>query len=355
MAEANRTEAATPKKKREARDKGEVARSIEISAAVNMLVGLTVVCLFAGHVLAQTKELISFTFAQFSATPLSMVNLSELMRFALIKIIIMAAPMLFFIILAIVLANYLQIGFQIAPQAITPKLSNLNPLNGVKRLFNARALMELLKATIKVFFVITIVWAIVKSHLPAMVLMLSGPLPAVLQSVGQMLWAVIWQLGLFFLLVGVLDYFWQRYEFFKRLRMTKQEVRDEYKQQEGDMQIKSRRRSKHRKMVMTRIAAEVARADVVTTNPTHYAVALRYDQNSMRAPKVVAKGENHWAKIIRRLAIKHQVPVIENKAVTRAIYKHVEVGREIPPMLYKAVAEILAALYKLRAGKGMRP
>jgi flagellar biosynthetic protein FlhB len=354
MADTNKTEDATPKKRREARDKGEVARSIEISAAVNMLVGLTVVCLFAGHVLTQARQMISFTFSQFTAAPLSMAMLGELMRYALIKLMIMAAPMLFFIILAIVLANYLQIGFKIAPQAITPKLSNINPLNGVKRLFNARAFMELAKATVKVIFVIAIVWAVVKKQLPAMVLMLAAPLPTILKSVGHMIWSVIWQLGLFFLLVGVLDYFWQRYEFFKRLRMTKQEVRDEYKQQEGDMQIKSRRRSKHRRMVMTRIAAEVARADVITTNPTHYAVALRYDQNTMRAPKVVAKGENHWAKIIRRLAIKYHVPVIENKLVTRAIYKHVEVGREIPPMLYKAVAEILAALYKIRAGKGMR-
>lgn len=354
MAESNRTESATPKKLREARNKGEVARSIEISAGVNMLVGLTVVSASMGHVFHQVKLLMQDTYSQFSLVPISINNMTGIMRHTVSKLFVITIPVLFFIILSVVLANYLQTGFKITPEAIKPKLSKINPINGFKRLFSMRGIIELLKAAIKIIFVIIIVWGVLKARLPESLLMLSAPFKHNLISVGRMIWEVIWKLGLFFMLVGALDYIWQAYDFKKRQRMTKQEVRDEYKQQEGDGQIKSKRKSKHRKMMMTRIAAEVARADVVTTNPTHYAVALRYDQQRMRAPRVVAKGENNWAKIIRRLALKHRVPVIENKPVTRAIYHNVEVGQEIPPMLYKAVAEILAALFKMRARKGYR-
>lgn len=352
MAESNRTESATPKKLKDAREKGEVARSMEISASVNMFVGLSVVAGSMMFIFHQIRSLIGYTFNQFAMVPLSFTTMVEIMRHTVMQLFITTVPVLLIITIAVIMVNYLQTGFKITPEAIRPKLSKLNPINGIKKLFNLRALIELLKSTIKITFVILIVWAVIKARLPESLLMLDASFQANLQETGNIIWEVIWKLGLFFLLVGVLDYAYQVYDFKKRQRMTKQEVRDEFKQQEGDGQIKSKRKSKHRKMMMTRIAAEVARADVVTTNPTHYAVALRYDQKKMRAPKVVAKGENNWAKIIRRIALKHHVPVIENKPVTRAIYHSVEIGQEIPPMLYKAVAEILAALFKLKAGKG---
>jgi flagellar biosynthetic protein FlhB len=253
---------------------------------------------------------------------------------------------------ASLLVNYLQVGFELTPSALSPKAGRLNPANGVKRILSLRGSIELLKAFIKIIISGAIAWSVLASRLPDLTLAAHAPLKAGLLLAGSILSELAWKLALLFLGLGVGDFFWQRYEFEQNLKMTKQEVKDEFRQSEGDPQVKAKRRAKHRRLVQVRMAAEVARADVVTTNPTHFAVALRYDARRMRAPKVVAKGQDYWAKRIVAVARRHHVPVVENKPVARALYKMVEVGREIPPALYRAVAEILAALYKLRVRRG---
>jgi len=353
MADTNKTEPCTPKKRQEARERGEVARSMEMNAAVNLLVGLSSAFFMGSYLFRQVHGLMYQMFQTLEQVPYTQASMIELIRTAGYKALMLIVPVMMAILVAALLVNYSQVGFMVTPKAIQVKFSKLNPLNGCKRIFSMRGWAELVKSIIKICFVALIVWMTVKSYLPQMVQLVGAPLKSSLLEVGHLLWSVIWRLGIFFLLVGIFDLVWQRYEFERKMRMTKQEVKDEYRQAEGDSQIKSLRRSKHRRLAQSRMAAEVAKADVVTTNPTHYAVALRYDQLRMRAPKVVAKGERLWAKLIVRIARQHQVPVIENKAVTRALYHLVEVGQEIPPKLYRAVAEVLAALYKIRARRRM--
>jgi len=345
----NKTEQATPKRRRETRQKGQVARSVEIGAAVNMIAGFGALALTGGFIWGQSRRVFEQTLGAISAGPLDEAGIFAFLQSVGIKTVVAMLPVLAVVAIMAVAANYLQVGYEITTEAIQPKWEKLNPVEGFKKFFNSTAWIELAKSLVKIGLAGTLVWVTLRERLPEIVGLANVPLVAGLTEVGSLLTAIIVRLCLLFVLVGIADYAWQKYQFERRIKMSKQEVKDEYRQNEGDPLVKSKRRAKHRKLAMSRMAAEVARADVVTTNPTHYAVALKYDQFRMRAPRVVAKGENLWAKLIIRIARKHMVPVIENKPVARALYKHVEVGQEIPPMLYRAVAELLAALYKLRA------
>ncbi|NTV51413.1 MAG: flagellar biosynthesis protein FlhB [Candidatus Firestonebacteria bacterium] len=349
MADPSKTESATPKKRREARAEGKVARSQELASSVNLMVGVAMIFLtgaFASHTL---KTYTVKVFAQMSTLPGDLQEMMPFLMQAGIASLTLMAPILAALLVAGLLINYGQVGFQFSGDALIPKADRLNPLNGFKRIFSAKGWVELLKAAVKIALSGAIAWSVFSRRLPELILTTQAPLIAGLNRSGDMLWEMAWKVGLFFLVLGAADYAWQKYEFEKNLKMTKQEIRDEYRQTEGDPMVKSKRRSKHRRLVISRMAAEVARADVVTVNPTHYAVAMRYDAPRMRAPKVVAKGQDYWAKRIVAVARLHRIPVIQNKAVTRALYKQVEIGQEIPPALYRAVAEILAALYRLRA------
>jgi flagellar biosynthetic protein FlhB len=231
---------------------------------------------------------------------------------------------------------------------LTPKWERLDPVKGVQRIISWRGTLELLKALVKITVTSVLVWSVLTKRMPEIMALTGAPVLAQLHSAGRLLAELGGKIGVFFLGLGVLDLLWQRYDFEKKLRMSKQEVRDELRQTEGDPLVKYKRRARHRKLAATRVAAEVARADVVTTNPTRYAVALRYDARRMKAPRVVAKGRELWAKLIVRVARRHGVPVIPNPPLARALYAQVEVGREVPAALYRAVAEILAAIYRMR-------
>lgn len=348
MAASDKTEPGTPKRRREARDRGEVARSQELSASINMAAGLTALTLGGTFAYQQVRGFMLQTFGQVGGEALESAAFLARLQAAGVKTLWILAPVLAALLAATLLVNYLQVGFRISTQALSLKWGRMNPASGVKRLFGMHGWIELAKAAFKIALTGQIVWSDLKHRLPDLILLSGAPLPAGLAATGGLLWAVAWKIGLLFLVLGAADYAWQRFDFERKLRMSKQEIRDEMRESEGDPQVKGKQRARHRKMAQTRMAAEVAKADVVTINPTHYAVALRYDSRRMRAPRVVAKGQRLWAKLIVKIARRHQVPVIQNKPVTRLLYKRVEVGQEIPPTLYRAVAEILAALYRIR-------
>ncbi|MEW6517328.1 MAG: flagellar biosynthesis protein FlhB [candidate division FCPU426 bacterium] len=355
MADSNKTEPCTPKKRRDARERGEVARSVELSAAINLLTGFALSALLAGYFGRQSQQMFESTAAAITQGALNEAALTACLRGAGQNALGCLLPVLAVVLIVTLLTGYLQVGFHMTPKVLNLNLNKLNPIMGAKRLFSLRPWVELIKSLLKLGVAGIIVWLTVKEYWPRMLPLLAGPLSASLLLVGSLLWSIFWKLGLFFLLIGAADFAWQRFDFERKMRMTKQEVRDEYRQNEGDAQVRSLRRSRHRRLSQNRLAVAVAKADVVTTNPTHYAVALRYEQRRMRAPKVVAKGERLWAKMIVRLARRHQVPVVENKVLTRALFKSVEVGREIPPSLYRAVAELLAMIYRLRSARRNRP
>lgn len=354
MADENRTEPSTPKKRKDTREKGEVARSLEMSAAANILAGLVATLGSLPLVYRLCREFFIETMHRIEQSSAEEFNLMLPLMHAAVQSLAAALPVLLVILVATLAVNYGQIGFKIATSAIAPKMERINPMNGWKRIFGMRGLQELLKGAVKITFSGIIVYFTLRPLLPVFEAQMGASLGLSLRTLAGLLWGLVWKLGALFLGLGVMDYAWQRYEFEKKLKMTRQEIRDEYRETEGDMLLRSRRRSQHRKWTRSRMAAEVARADVVTTNPTHYAVALRYDSRKMKAPKVVAKGQRLWAKLIVRIARKHHVPVMENKPLTRALYHSVEIGQEVPPVLYRTVAELLATLYKLRARRGIQ-
>jgi flagellar biosynthetic protein FlhB len=244
--------------------------------------------------------------------------------------------------------NILQIGFEIHVEPLAPKLSKLNPLTGLKRILSLRGLVELGKSLAKIVFIAAIAWGVVSGYLTEFPTLVRRDIGGIWEFTHTAAFRIILYVCLAMVVLAVLDYAYQRWQHEQSLKMTKQEVKDERKQTEGDPQIKARIRSLQRQAAYHRMMAEVPKADVVITNPTHLAVALRFDPTEMAAPRVVAKGADHIAERIRDIARSHDVPLVENKPLAQALFKLAEPGDTIPVELYRAVAEVLAYVYRLK-------
>jgi flagellar biosynthetic protein FlhB len=242
--------------------------------------------------------------------------------------------------------NYAQVGFLLSTDSLSPKLENLNPIQGFKKIFSRKALFELAKALFKIILVGAVTYGFIRSRLDSFLSFVYTTPAGLFAGFSREIYNLTLRVGVIFISLAVLDYLYQRYEFMKSMRMTKQEVKEEFKQLEGDPLIKSKLREKQRSMAGRRMMQEVPKATVVVTNPTDIAVALKYSEGETAAPKIVAKGAALIAARIREVAKEHGVPVVENKVVARFLYRHVEIGREIPMELYQAVAEILALVYE---------
>jgi flagellar biosynthetic protein FlhB len=247
-----------------------------------------------------------------------------------------------------VLANYVQVGALFAPQLIKPDLNKINLFKGLQRLFSLQSWVELLKSVCKLLIIGWVAAATIQKELPEIVPLLDKALPDIMAYMFRVSLAIFFKAVLAMFALAALDYFFQRYRYEKRLRMSPQEMKEEYKQTEGDPLIKSRIRSIQREMARRRMMAEVPQADVVITNPTHLAVALRYRNQEMVAPQVVAKGAGLVAEKIKETARRHGIPLVENKPVAQILFKNVDLGQFIPPGAYQVVAEILAYVYRLK-------
>jgi flagellar biosynthetic protein FlhB len=240
-----------------------------------------------------------------------------------------------------------QFGFLFTSKPLNPDLSRINPINGLQKLFGAQGAIRSAGGTAKLIFVAIVGFAIIMRELPAMASLSALTAAGAMLEIGKMLVRLIIWLLLALIVLGVVDYFLQRMQLMKQLRMTKQEVKEERKSMDGDPQIKARRMRIARQIAMQQMQRDVPRADVIVTNPTHFAVAIQYDQATMAAPKVIAKGADLLALRIRQLAAAHAVPIVERPPLARALYAGIEVGQEISPEHYQAVAEVLAYVYKL--------
>lgn len=341
-----KTEQATPRRLQEARRKGQVPKSADLNGALLLLVAGLFALLSKDDLITQTQKYFYTYFNSFVHRQQPDSYLVELLIGFTVNVFAVFVP--FFIILMVVAlgANLAQIGFLFAPEAIKPRLDKLNPLNGLKNMFSGRAMFELVKSLFKIVIVGWVIYAAVMGELANLLAIFHSPPQTMFNQVltvalKVLLWGAAVYLG-----IALLDLVYQRYAFQKQMRMSKQEVKDEYKQTEGDPQIKGWLRRRQRQLLMNLVRKEVPRATVVVTNPTHYAVALKYEQ-PMAAPLVVAKGTDQLAKQIRQIAKEHNVPVIENVEVARFLYAHVEIGQAIPITMYQAVAEILAMVYRL--------
>ena len=344
----DKTEKATPKKREEARKKGEVAKSRELPSVAVLLASLITLTIFGSFMYTHIQTVMR---ESFSLPILKEVNIPEFMVFVekMITIFILTlSPILAAIFITAVLSNIMQVGFMLTGESIRPKLSRLNPIKGFGRLFSKQSFMELFKSLLKLAIVSIVAYLTVRAEMKNVYLLGDMEFNSIVAYILLTIFKIFIRCALAMIFLVAIDYAFQKWDFEKRLKMSKKEVKDEFKRTEGDPLIKSRIRSIQMQMARKRMMQDVPKADVVITNPTSLALALKYDSSVMGAPKLLAKGAGEIAKRIRELAEKHDIPVVENKDLAQSIYSLVEIGQEIPPALYEAVAEVLAYIYKLK-------
>jgi flagellar biosynthetic protein FlhB len=350
MANPDATEKATPKRKREARERGQIARSQDIGGSAIFLA--IVIALHAGFLGAVNAGAQAFMVAlghagsheELTTRSVGGMFISALMPYTPLLAMAFASA----VVLAVV-ANVLQFGLLFSPQLVAPKFSKLNPLAGVKRLFfSPQTLVQLAKQLMKLAIVVLICWFGVKDNLTMLyALAHASPHDIIVSIEGIVFWIGV-KVGALLLILGLADYIWERRRLEQSLKMTKTEIKDEHKQSEGNPEAKGALRQRQRAMARKRMMAAVPKATVVVTNPTHYAVALEWDDLKMDAPILTAKGADLIAKRIRELAKEHNIPILENPPLARTLYAKVELDSPVPPDMYSAVAQIIAFVYKLR-------
>lgn len=346
-----KTEEPTPHKLREARKKGQIAKSKDMTSAIMLVVSFLSLKVLGTHIWTQ---LVDFSFFAYSFIPESFTPsvAGYMMSHGLDVIFKIMLPMMGIMFLTAILVEGAQTGFEFFMSGpLDPDIKKLNPIEGFKKLFTMKQLVELMKSIFKILIVIVVLFFAIKDEVDMIIIAQRMTLWQTTAFTGGLVIKVILRVGLVYFILAILDYMYQRYEFFKNLRMTKKEVKDEYKRLEGDPVIKQRQREAQRQMAQGRQMGAVPGSDVVVTNPIHIALALRYDPNTMSAPVVVAKGKRLIADAIREVAESHQIPIIENPPLAREMYSSVEVDAALPDKFFAAVAEILAFVYNLNKNK----
>jgi len=347
MAADDRTEQATPRKRQEARQKGQVARSGEVSAAVGILACLLALRVAGPYMAGGLAGVVRSGFAFAPYATLSQEQVASGMISSLLAMAKILAPVLGAAAVAAVAGNICQVGFNFTLQPLAPDWNRVNPVLGFARIFSVRALVELAKSLLKVAVVGWVCYGYLRGNYHLIAAMSSMSHGGIFAAVGYLAWQLFLRAAAVLMIIAGFDYAFQRFQFERSIRMTKQEVKDDWKRSEGDPLIKSRLRQRHRELARARMMQEVARATVVVTNPVHLAVALRYVPREMEAPEMVAKGQRLVAERIKEVARENSVPIVENPELARALYHQVEIGQRIPADLYQAMAEIIAFVYRL--------
>ncbi len=344
----NRTEQPTGRRLRKAREKGQIARSKEVPSAAVLLGGLLTLT-FLGQKVFQTLQYEMDHLLRFRVpSEITIPYLSELANGVGARIALVLVPILLATLLCSVVANVMQGGLVFSTQALGFHFEKLNPKNGLGRIFSKNGIVELLKSLVMLIAIGIITYQVVSQYLPIYPRLVLMDVKKLVHWTAYISYEVFIRVAVLLVILALGDFFFQKYRFKEQLKMTKQEIKDEFKETEGDPTTKGRIRRIQRELARKRMMADVPTADVVITNPTHYAVALSYKMDSMDAPKVIAKGVGFLALKIKELAQEHGIPLVENKPLAQTLYKTVEIGESIPSSLYKAVAEILAYIYKAK-------
>lgn len=342
-----RTEQATSKRREDFRKKGQVAQSKEVNTAALLSVSILLWYFYGAAFWSKLSWMSRYVWEQsgsYAVTPQSVV---QMLGFALSKGALLLAPLFLMVLVVGFLASYLQIGWLFTTHPLMPDLSKMNPIKGAARFISKRSLVELLKSLAKVSMVGFVAYKTVFNEFEDALYLVDMDILETLSYVGRVALNVLFKSCGVMLLLALIDFLFVRWEMDEKMKMTKQEQREEFKESEGDPQLKARVRSLQQSMARNRMMAEVPKADVVITNPTHLSIAIRYEQGKMDAPVVVAKGADNIAMKIRELARENNVPLVENVVVARALYK-VDIGSVVPEQMFKAVAEILAYVYSLK-------
>lgn len=349
-----KTEKATPKKRQESRKKGQVARSQELpSALIITLVFASFLMLgdyYKTHFFALTTDILE----NWLVMEVTITNLGGFFLRIMLECLLLIAPILAIVVIIGIVGNVVQFGFLFTNETLKVSLKKLNPIEGFKRIFSMRSLVEFVKSLLKFLIVAFVVYTIIKGEWNNINGLGMQPVEAVVSYLASLVIRLGVTTGAILLVLALLDFMYQKYEHEKSIKMSKQDIKDEHKKSEGDPLIKRKIREKQLRMAISRMMQEVPNADVVITNPTHFAVALKYDAANMEAPVVVAKGMDHLALKIKEVAQEHDVITMENKPLARALYSQTEIGDAIPQDLFQAVAEVLAYVYRIKGRKSTK-
>lgn len=343
-----KTEKATPKKRQESRKKGQVAKSTDINTAIILLLVFIMMWLVGSFLGKRIMAFLRYMYQDFLLFQLTADNVQSLFLEVTTQAVLIVVPLMLIAMLAAIFSNYLQVGFLFAPEAIKMKLSKLDPIKGFKRIYSIRAIVELLKSLLKIALIGLVTFTILWINMEQVLQLSLIPVADSLSFIASLTVTMGIAVSILLIFLAVLDYLYQKYDHEKNIRMSKQDIKDEYKKTEGDPLIKSKIKEKQRQMAMRRMMQEVPKADVVITNPTHYAVALKYDADNMDAPVVIAKGVDFIAQKIKSIARHNEIITVENRPLARALYDQAEIGDEVPEEMFKAVAEVLAYVYRIK-------
>ena len=346
-----KTEPATAKKLKDAREEGKVAKSRELRSAVDLIALFLVLKIFISYVGKGFIEEFAAVYnkipeiAESGGKEMSAFTANQLLRMSIVDSLKIMAPFLAVGVAVALLISIVQVGWKVSTKPMQPKLDKFNPINGFKRMFSKESLFELVKSILKIALIVYVAYTCIDDQKDNLFILYEIPLSQAIALCGSVIIDTGLKISIVYLLVGILDWAYQKHRFNEEMKMTKQEVKDEFKNTEGNPEIKSRQRSKMREVSQRRMMQDVPKADVVITNPTHLSVAISYDTEVAKAPVVLAKGEDYIALKIREIAKENKIEIVENKPLARTLYATVDIGQEIPPELYQAVAEVLAMVY----------
>lgn len=349
-----KTEPATAKKLSDARDKGQVAKSRELANGFGLLALFLIIKIWVGNIGTQFLEIFSAVYNKIPElttqwngyVPAN--DMKVMFQNIILRIMVILAPVFIIAVLVAFICDVAQVKWKIAKKAMEPKLSKMNPISGFKKIFSANSVVELIKSIAKIVIIGYVVYDFMQDKWSYIYLLYDMPLMQAIQLVWDVIVDVGIKISIVYIVLAFVDFGYQKYKFAQDMKMTKQEVKEEYKQQEGDPKVKGKIRQRMQEASRRRMMQQLPTADVVITNPTHYAVAIKYDPDEADAPIVLAKGADYLAGKIKEVAKENHIEIVENKPLARMLYANVDVGQAVPPELYQAVAEVLAFVYKLQ-------
>ena len=346
-----KTEHPTPRRIQKARQDGNIARSMEANSAAVLTAGILALMIFGGWMMTRITTLMTWVLSNLGGIEVSASGLPIYMKDGAIWVFRTLIPVLAMIAVMGIVINLVQSGLIWTTKPIKPRLDKLNPVNGAKKLFNQRAWVRLLTNVVKVMIIGYVAYRVIRWSWPHFIPLMDSEVAVIFHFLAKTILRVfLWTLFALYI-IAIIDYSYQKYKYTQDLKMTKQEVKDERKMMEGDPQIKGKIRQMQFQLAFNRMIQELPSADVVVTNPVHVAIALKYNSDQMSAPIVVGKGLRLLAERIKEIARENEIPIVENPPLARALYKHCDVGDEIPGQFYQDVAEILAYIYQLRQGQ----
>lgn len=345
---SEKTEEPTQRKQEESRKKGQVAKSAELSSVFVILAAFVALKAASPYIYEKLTGYMRFAFTELSVRgDFTIQSIHVVIMNAAVVFMEAILPVMLSVLVVAVSVSFLQVGFNFTPDTIMPQFSRINPMSGFGRIFSKRSVVELVKSLLKISVIGYFIFRFIRKEALRIPALMMSELSESFAVLAGIIYDLAFQIAMVVLILAILDYGYQWWEHMQNLKMSKQEVKEEMKQTEGNPQVKSKIREKQRAMAMRRMMSEVPKADVVVTNPTHFAVAIKYEPG-MEAPTVIAKGSDFIAQRIKEIAKENDVVIVENKLLAQTLFKTTEIGDMIPGDLYKAVAEVLAYVYRLK-------